>query len=110
MIRLPRILRSAGVALSLVLAVVTGFAANDRRTFSTSTTLATEASTLIKLLEEEGDGIYHAAVGALFDADGGRPDPLEVMKWKEIYETVEEAIDKCEDIAHTLETILVKQA
>src|SRR5262245_23748565 len=33
----------------------------------------------IKQLEEEGDGIYHAAVGELF---AGSPDPLDVMKWK----------------------------
>jgi uncharacterized protein Yka (UPF0111/DUF47 family) len=33
-----------------------------------------------------------------------------VLKWKEIYEVVEYAIDRCEDIANTIETILVKQA
>jgi|CXWL01.1.fsa_nt_gi predicted phosphate transport protein (TIGR00153 family) len=61
----------------------------------------------VNRLENAGDQALGAAIGKLFT---GKPDPLEVMKWKEIYETVEEAIDKCEDIAHTLETILVKQA
>lgn len=61
----------------------------------------------INRLENAGDQALGAAIGKLFQ---GKPDPLEVMKWKEIYETVEHAIDKCEDVAHTLETILVKQA
>ncbi|MBI4061941.1 MAG: DUF47 family protein [Elusimicrobia bacterium] len=61
----------------------------------------------INRLENAGDHALGVAIGRLFQ---GKPDPLEVMKWKEIYETVEEAIDKCEDVAHTLETILVKQA
>jgi predicted phosphate transport protein (TIGR00153 family) len=61
----------------------------------------------VNRLENAGDHALGVAIGKLFQ---GKPDPLEVMKWKEIYETVEEAIDKCEDVAHTLETILVKQA
>ena len=61
----------------------------------------------INRLENAGDHALGVAIGKLFQ---GKPDPLEVMKWKEIYETIEEAIDKCEDVAHTLETILVKQA
>jgi predicted phosphate transport protein (TIGR00153 family) len=61
----------------------------------------------VNRLENAGDHALGVAIGKLFQ---GKPDPLEVMKWKEIYETVEEAIDKCEDIAHTLETILIKQA
>jgi predicted phosphate transport protein (TIGR00153 family) len=61
----------------------------------------------VNRLENAGDQALGAAIGRLFQ---GKPDPLEVMKWKEIFETVEEAIDKCEDVAHTLETILVKQA
>ncbi|MCR4295623.1 MAG: DUF47 family protein [Elusimicrobia bacterium] len=61
----------------------------------------------INRLENAGDQALGVAIGKLFQ---GKPDPLEVMKWKEIYETVEQAIDKCEDVAHTLETILVKQA
>ncbi len=61
----------------------------------------------VNRLENAGDQAQGAAIGRLF---AGKSDPLEVMKWKEIYETVEESIDKCEDVAHTLETILVKQA
>ena len=61
----------------------------------------------VNRLENAGDQALGVAIGKLFQ---GKPDPLEVMKWKEIYETIEQAIDKCEDVAHTLETILVKQA
>lgn len=60
----------------------------------------------VNRLENAGDHALGVAIGKLFQ---GKPDPLEVMKWKEIYETIEQAIDKCEDVAHTLETILVKQ-
>jgi uncharacterized protein len=61
----------------------------------------------IKSLEEEGDAIYHLAVGSLFDGD---PDPLEVIKWKELYDTLERALDQCEDVANVLESISLKNA
>ncbi len=52
MIRIPNILRQIGVGILLVATLGTGFAAADRKAFSTSTTLANEASTLVKLLEQ----------------------------------------------------------
>src|SRR4051812_32796481 len=48
--------------------------------------------TSIKALEEEGDAVYNEAVGALFN---GSPDPIEVIKWKEMYDTLEGSIDSC---------------
>ena len=60
----------------------------------------------INRLENAGDHALEAAIGRLFS---GKPDALEVMKWKEIYEGIETAIDKCEDVAHTIESIVVKQ-
>jgi hypothetical protein len=62
---------------------------------------------LIKHLEEEGDGIYHEAVGALF---AGTPNPLEVIKWKEMYDTLENAIDSCMGVAQVLQSISLKNA
>ena len=62
---------------------------------------------LIKHLEEEGDAIYHEAVGALFSGD---PNPLEVMKWKEMYDTLERAIDSCMGVAQVLQSISLKNA
>ena len=61
----------------------------------------------IKKLEEEGDAIYHEAVGALF---AGSPDPLEVIRWKEVYETLEIAIDQCMGVANALQSIAIKNA
>jgi len=61
----------------------------------------------IKKLEEEGDAIYHAAVGELFF---GHPDPLEVMKWKEMYDTLERATDSCMGVAQVLQSISLKNA
>ncbi|MBI4345437.1 MAG: DUF47 domain-containing protein [Elusimicrobia bacterium] len=61
----------------------------------------------INRLENAGDQALAHAVGRLFE---GKPDPLHVIKWKEIYEAIEAAIDKCEDVANTIESILVKQS
>jgi predicted phosphate transport protein (TIGR00153 family) len=61
----------------------------------------------IKQLEEEGDAIYHEAVGALF---AGTPNPLDVLKWKEMYDTLERAIDSCMGVAQVLQSISLKHA
>jgi uncharacterized protein Yka (UPF0111/DUF47 family) len=58
-------------------------------------------------LENVGDDNNHAALAELFDQAG---DPLLVMKWKEIYELTERAIDKCEDIANAIRGIQLKNA
>jgi predicted phosphate transport protein (TIGR00153 family) len=60
----------------------------------------------INRLENTGDHQRDMALSKLFQ---GRPDPIDVIKWKEIFENVETAIDKCEDVANVLEAILVKQ-
>ncbi|HEY3284464.1 MAG TPA: DUF47 family protein [Armatimonadota bacterium] len=61
----------------------------------------------LNALENEADGILSKALSCLFD---GHTEPLEVMKWKEIYEHLETATDKCEDVANVLETVVVKNA
>ncbi len=61
----------------------------------------------IKQLEEEGDAVYHDAVGALF---AGTPNPLDVIKWKEMYDTLEGAIDACMGVAQVLQSISLKNA
>lgn len=71
------------------------------------TKLVSEQTAEVKKLEEEGDAIYHTAVGALFS---GRPDPLEVMKWKEMYDTLERATDSCMGVAQVLQSISLKNA
>jgi uncharacterized protein len=66
-----------------------------------------EQAAIIKKLEEEADAIYHSAVGELF---AGHPDPLEVMKWKEMYDTLERATDSCMGVAQVLQSISLKNA
>jgi uncharacterized protein Yka (UPF0111/DUF47 family) len=61
----------------------------------------------VKRIEEEGDAIYHDAVGELFN---GAPDPLDVIRWKEIYDRLEHAIDSCMGVVHALQSISIKNA
>jgi predicted phosphate transport protein (TIGR00153 family) len=58
-------------------------------------------------LENEGDDIYHRAVAALFHDRG---DPLEVLKWKDVYEKLEAAIDRCENVANIIEGVIIKHS
>jgi uncharacterized protein len=66
-----------------------------------------DACEQVKRLEEEGDSVYHEWVARLFD---GSPDPLVVMKWKEIYDTLENTLDHMEDVGNVLESISIKHA
>jgi uncharacterized protein len=61
--------------------------------------------TKVKRFEEDGDAVYHEWMGRLFD---GTPDPMVVMKWKEIYDNLEKTLDHCEDVANVLESIAIK--
>lgn len=61
----------------------------------------------VKKLEEEADAIYSGAVGALFE---GTPDALEVIKWKELYDNIEHAIDEADDVLNVLESISIKNS
>ena len=67
-------------------------------------------------LENEGDQVARKAIADLFaGASGerdasGQVDPLQVIKWKEIYGLLESTIDKCEDVANIIERITIKQA
>lgn len=61
----------------------------------------------IKKFEEAGDTAYAEAVGALFD---GTPDPIDVIKWKELYDTLEEALDRCQTASIVLESISLKHS
>ena len=61
----------------------------------------------INRLENEGDFVYRSAIAKLFERGG---DPLDVIKWKEIYESIEDAIDSCEDVANVIEGITLKNS
>ena len=60
----------------------------------------------IHTLENKSDDIYHEALDNLFN----KKDPIEIIKYKEIYEFLEDLTDKCEDIANVIESIVVKHA
>ena len=61
----------------------------------------------VKRIEEEADAVYHDAVGELFV---GKPDPLDVIKWKEIYDRLEQGVDSCMAVVNTLQSISIKNA
>ena len=61
----------------------------------------------VKRMEEEGDSLYHEWLGRLFE---GEPEPLDVIKWKEIYDNLEKTLDFIEDAANVLESISIKHA
>ncbi|HEX8852767.1 MAG TPA: DUF47 family protein [Pyrinomonadaceae bacterium] len=61
----------------------------------------------IHRLENEGDDIYHAAIGELFRSGA---DAMTVIKWKEIYEKLEAAVDRCESVANIIESVIIKNA
>jgi predicted phosphate transport protein (TIGR00153 family) len=58
-------------------------------------------------LENDGDRVARQAVAELFKHG---QDPLEVIKWKDVYALLEKAIDACEDAANVIERIVVKHA
>jgi uncharacterized protein len=66
-----------------------------------------QACVQVKRLEEEGDSLYHEWLGRLFE---GEPDPLTVIKWKEIYDNLEKTLDTIEDAGNVLESISIKHA
>lgn len=58
-------------------------------------------------LENEADRIMRRAVGQLFE---DRTDVVNIIKWREIYEFMESATDRCEDVANVLEGVALKRA
>jgi predicted phosphate transport protein (TIGR00153 family) len=62
----------------------------------------------IKAIEDEADDVARAARASLFKDD--RIDPVIVIRWKDIYEALEDAVDACETAAHRVGNILVKNA
>jgi predicted phosphate transport protein (TIGR00153 family) len=61
----------------------------------------------VNTLENEADRVCREAISRLFDEE---KDPIQLIKWKEIYETLEKATDKVEDAANILESVVLKNA
>jgi uncharacterized protein len=67
-----------------------------------------EALVRLKQLEDDGDQVLRDAIASLFRDD--RIDPLIVIRWKDVYEALEKALDACETAAHVIANIAVKNA
>lgn len=61
----------------------------------------------INRIEDEGDRIFRSAITNLFN---GETPSLEVIKWREIYDFIEQTLDACEDVANTVEGVVMKHA
>lgn len=59
----------------------------------------------INRLENEADRVYQEAISALFDTE---TDPIKIMKWKELFDMLEQITDACEDVANVIEGVVVK--
>ena len=66
-----------------------------------------EPAVEINRLENEADRAHQAAVRSLFEEER---DPVAIIKWKEILDFLEDATDRCEDVANVLEGVVVKHA
>jgi predicted phosphate transport protein (TIGR00153 family) len=71
------------------------------------TPVVIQACIEVKKLEEEGDAVYTEWLGRLFDEE---KDPIALIKWKEIYDTLESTLDQAEDVANILESIAIKHS
>ena len=63
----------------------------------------------ISVLENEADAIYFTVLADLFRPGNGK-NPVEIMKWKEIYQGLEDACDECKDYTHILGNVVIKNA
>ncbi|NTV14150.1 MAG: DUF47 family protein [Desulfobulbaceae bacterium] len=62
----------------------------------------------IHQIENEHDARFRKALADLINAPDA--DPINVIKWKSVYNRIERAVDKCEDVAHIIESVVVKYA
>jgi predicted phosphate transport protein (TIGR00153 family) len=61
----------------------------------------------INRLENESDRICRTLIAQLFEEE---TDPVQIIKWKEIFEVIETAVDKCEDVSNVIESVILKNA
>ncbi len=95
MIELAKLLLSASQEIYLLM--------NRLRQFKSSSKLIEHCRNISKY-EHEGDMIYRNAIAELFETN----NPIEIIKLKEIYETLEGALDRCADVADVFEDIALK--
>jgi len=61
----------------------------------------------VNRIENEADAVHHRAIADLFAAGN---DPMRVMKWRDILDSMESATDRCEDVANILEGVVLEYA
>ena len=91
------------VEMVQVIDLMTGFIwdlANERK--------IQEAIVRISELENQADRLYGTVIADLFKGNG--KNPLEILKWKEVYEGLEDACDECKDYTHAVGNVLVKNS
>jgi hypothetical protein len=98
-----RALADVLVRASEAVAVAVGGLRNVKRRTGDILTACIE----VNRLENEGDEILRGALAELFR---GASDPLLVLKWKEVYEALENATDRCEDVANVIEGVVLEHA
>ena len=65
-----------------------------------------ERISAVNAAEDDGDRIVRDAIAALFEAED--IDPRTIIRWKDIFETLEDAVDACDAAAHVIGNVLVK--
>ena len=94
-VQLAAVLHQAAVQIAEAMARLPGFADISTQTVE------------INRLENEGDRISREAIASLFH---GGIDPMVVIRWKDLFERLENAIDATERVAHILEAIVIKNS
>lgn len=64
----------------------------------------------INRLENEADDVLHQALAGLYDGASDIPSLIKAIRWGELYQLLEDATDQAEDVANSLETIVLKYA
>lgn len=82
------------------------FVVNELKNMKTSKILQLKIIE-VNRLENQGDDVYRRIIRDLFLVE---KDPLEIIKWKELYEHMEYTIDSCEDVANVIEGVVSKNA
>lgn len=101
----PNLVEFAGVIEESVLGVACAVKGmRHRKQFKA----VSEACIEVNRLENVGDSMRDKMLAELFEKH--QNDPIHVIKWKEVYQDAETVLDICEDVAHVVESILVKHA
>ena len=100
-------LRAGTVDLSKVLTLTTMELSAAIHAIAASRDRAIPRVIEINRLENESDRLCRLLIARLFQDE---KDPVQIIKWKEIFEVIETAVDKCEDVSNVIESVILKNA